>query len=250
MSWLYSRALVEEYSAATSSAGARSALSSGSPTPQAFLPPDRTTAFSRPSRSGMTFRPLTDDLGAELLTWFLAASRARTSATADTSAELAARGPGCGRRWPELLARFDPNSFSWRTSQRCLVEGWEQYLETWPQWGLMRNGECWALEMSAPPRKTASASGSWPTLKAQDGEQYSKNLKYFERRRLIAPDLPVMVGLTTPPTPLGFYGRLNPAWCEWLMGWPIGWTALKPLATDRCPSAPLPHGECLEEVEA
>lgn len=28
-------------------------------------------------------------------------------------------------------------------------------------------------------------------------------------------------------------GALNPAWVEWLMGWPIGWTALEPLGTDR-----------------
>ncbi len=28
-------------------------------------------------------------------------------------------------------------------------------------------------------------------------------------------------------------GRLNPRWVEWLMGWPIGWTALEPLGTDR-----------------
>ena len=27
--------------------------------------------------------------------------------------------------------------------------------------------------------------------------------------------------------------RLNPNWCEWLMGWPIGWTDLRPLGTDR-----------------
>lgn len=26
---------------------------------------------------------------------------------------------------------------------------------------------------------------------------------------------------------------LNPNWVEWLMGWPIGWTGLKPLAMDR-----------------
>ena len=26
-------------------------------------------------------------------------------------------------------------------------------------------------------------------------------------------------------------GALNPDWCEWLMGWPIGWTDLQPLAT-------------------
>lgn len=25
-------------------------------------------------------------------------------------------------------------------------------------------------------------------------------------------------------------GRLNPEWVEWLMGWPVGWTELKPLA--------------------
>ena len=28
-------------------------------------------------------------------------------------------------------------------------------------------------------------------------------------------------------------GRLNPDWVEWLMGWPIGWTASRPLGTDR-----------------
>ncbi len=28
-------------------------------------------------------------------------------------------------------------------------------------------------------------------------------------------------------------GQLNPDWVEWLMGWPIGWTALKPLETDK-----------------
>ena len=63
MSWLFSQALVAEYSEATCSDGARSALSSGSPTPRAFLPPDRMTAFSRPSRFGMTFGPLTDTPG-------------------------------------------------------------------------------------------------------------------------------------------------------------------------------------------
>jgi hypothetical protein len=28
-------------------------------------------------------------------------------------------------------------------------------------------------------------------------------------------------------------GQLNPTWVEWLMGWPLGWTDLKPLATDK-----------------
>ena len=28
-------------------------------------------------------------------------------------------------------------------------------------------------------------------------------------------------------------GRLNPMWVEWLMGWPLGWTDLKPLEMDK-----------------
>jgi len=28
-------------------------------------------------------------------------------------------------------------------------------------------------------------------------------------------------------------GQLNPTWVEWLMGWPLGWTDLKPLETDK-----------------
>lgn len=37
-------------------------------------------------------------------------------------------------------------------------------------------------------------------------------------------------GDTTPQTQTA---RLNPYWVEWLMGWPIGYTDLKPLATDK-----------------
>ena len=29
-------------------------------------------------------------------------------------------------------------------------------------------------------------------------------------------------------------GQLNPTWVEWLMGWPLEWTALKPSATAKC----------------
>jgi hypothetical protein len=28
-------------------------------------------------------------------------------------------------------------------------------------------------------------------------------------------------------------GQLNPTWVEWLMGWPLGWTDLKPLEMDK-----------------
>jgi DNA (cytosine-5)-methyltransferase 1 len=44
-------------------------------------------------------------------------------------------------------------------------------------------------------------------------------------------------------------GSLNPTWVEWLMGWPLGWTDLKPLATDKSPYAPPKHSESLPETK-
>jgi hypothetical protein len=38
-------------------------------------------------------------------------------------------------------------------------------------------------------------------------------------------------------------GKLNPNWTEWLMGWPIGWTDLKPLETDKSPYVQQQHGD-------
>jgi DNA (cytosine-5)-methyltransferase 1 len=39
-------------------------------------------------------------------------------------------------------------------------------------------------------------------------------------------------------------GKLNPNWTEWLMGWPIGWTDLKPLETDKCHFVQQQLGDC------
>lgn len=80
MSWLYSRALVEEYLGENSSDGEQCAPLSGNPTPQVFLPPDKTTRFWNLSRYGMTCKPLTENRGEELLMLFRAGFRARTSA--------------------------------------------------------------------------------------------------------------------------------------------------------------------------
>jgi len=38
-------------------------------------------------------------------------------------------------------------------------------------------------------------------------------------------------------------GQLNPSWVEWLMGWPIGWTDLKPLETDKFRSVQQWHSQ-------
>jgi len=38
-------------------------------------------------------------------------------------------------------------------------------------------------------------------------------------------------------------GQLNPTWVEWLMGWPLGWTDLKPLETAKFQAWLHSHGE-------
>ncbi len=78
MSWLFSRALVEEYLAGNCLDGEQCAPLSGSLTLGLCLPSDRMTGFLKGSRFGMTCEPLTESLGEELLTWFLAASHAKT----------------------------------------------------------------------------------------------------------------------------------------------------------------------------
>jgi hypothetical protein len=79
MSWLFSQALVEEYSEASSLDGEQSAQSSGSHTQQAYCAPDKMTAFSRLSQFGMTYKPLTESHGQALLMSYLAAFHAKTS---------------------------------------------------------------------------------------------------------------------------------------------------------------------------
>src|SRR6188768_566065 len=91
-----------------------------------------------------------------------AASPARTSARQERARALAASAAAYGRSTPELLARYDPATSSWRTSQLCLDGELSVFSETWPRSGLMRNGTAYQL----PPlvRLTdATGSGSWPT---------------------------------------------------------------------------------------
>lgn len=79
----------------------------------------------------------------------------------------------------ESFASFDPVSSSWRTSQRCLVEGWTPYSEPWPRSGMTLNGRAyerptWAQgigESGCSSLRGESKMGidSWATPTASDG---------------------------------------------------------------------------------
>jgi len=94
---------------------------------------------------------------------------------------------------------------------------------------------------------TVVAQRTWPTATATAYKGWSPNhnrantddrLDYSVEREAFQP------GQQTPPM------RLSPDWVEWLMGWPIGHTDLKPLGMDRFREYVQQHGECLTYGEA
>ena len=76
-------------------------------------------------------------------------SPAPTSASPAPGRASPARRPDSGPRSPVLLTNYDPNTSSWRTSQRCLLEGWGRFSETWPRSGMTVNGIAYRLPPSA-----------------------------------------------------------------------------------------------------
>ena len=348
MSWLISRALMQayensryslglaaEYLAATSSDGAPSAQSSGSHIPHAYLPSDKMTAFSRLSRFGMTFAPLTDDRGEDLLTWFLAASRARTYPQPGKAQESTESDQASGVKWRELSVRYDRATSSWRTHRSLWDEDLSECSLTLPKWGLMRDGVLSERLTSGLPTR-GTGCGLWPTPNCigfrSDGElallaksarshqEYlamshraanSKRERYWPTPTVCGnynrPGSSATSGMglasavklwPTPTATLGTKGgrvtprksreggtlieavsyrafatptardwrsgkasqatmdrnsrplseqvggSLNPTWVEWLMGWPLAWTDLKPLETAKFRSWLQRHGDC------
>jgi len=240
MSWLYSRVLVEEYLGENFSDGEQSAPLNGNPIQQAYCSPDKMMEVSRLSRFGMTFKPLTASRGEELLMLYRADFHAKTLVQPEKAQELMENEAGCGEKWRGSFAKYDPDSSLWRTHQCSLLGGLDEFSETWPQWGLMRDGECWEQETLAHHIK-GTESGSWlPTPLTSDYKKITKNKEYHLKRNFDLPNKLVQIG--HPPSKNGGWGWFHPVLSESMMGWPTGWTELKPLEMDKSHCVPQQHG--------
>jgi hypothetical protein len=82
-----------------------------------------------------------------------------------------------------------------------------------------------------------SARTTWPTPQASDNRNRGNADTPAIARRIEA-GKQVMLTMTVSG------GQLSPDWTEWLMGWPIGHTDLKPLATDKFQQWQQQHGVC------
>ena len=290
MSWLYSRALVEEYLGENFSDGEQCAPLNGNLIQQAYCAPDKMTDFSRLSRFGMMYKPLTESRGKELLTLFREDFRAKTSQQPEKAQGLTENDQECGSTWRGWLAKYDPDSCLWRTAQCSLLEDLNESLATLPRSGMTRNGLLWELPMleqttkgtesgllptpttqglngGSNSRKASMARGTWPTPDAncgkrgtqpnwtptrKSGQQAQYTINQTVRDKMFPTPTchnskegayPAEYARNTPTLATHAGGKLNPMWVEWLMGWPLGWTDLKPLEMDKFLCVPQQHGK-------
>jgi hypothetical protein len=230
MSWLFSQVLVEAYSEGISLDGEQSAPLSGNPMPQAYLCSDKMMGFSRLSRFGMTFRLLTEGRGKALLMSYLEDFHARTFQQQEKAQGLTESDQACGEKWQGLLAKFDQDTHSWRTVQCSLLEDLNESLQTLPQWGMTVGGELYLLPtlVQTIDAKESGFTHVWGTPKAQDSRHALRDRGKGNLGEQVS-------GLHNG-------GKLNPTWTEWLMGWPLEWTDLKPLEMDKFQQWRQQHG--------
>jgi hypothetical protein len=378
MSWLFSQALVAAYWPASCLAGAPSAPLNMTTTAPTFSRNGKTIKSSHLSRFGLTCELLTAGLGEDLLTSYLAASRAKISASQAKAQALQGHAAASGASSLALLMKSDPDLCSSRTAPCFALAVLSPCCKTLPVSGFMRDGIVYPLP-KWEPTTSVTASGLWPTptvtgnnnragLSAKSGNGLAtavklwptpvasnakqgrrepdgkrgidlvtatrlfptptasdakgrssaafvqawgvkklsdviqprwptpcamepvKNLQAYaqtlaqprsQRGGGKGPNLATKVAMYPTPTasdatgwnatgwnaktvaerkaagssvrlsnaaldtqgnPAG--GQLNPTWEEWLMGWPTGWTELKPLAMDKFHAWRLEHGGC------
>lgn len=186
----------------------------------------------------------------------------------------------CGPKPSQYFASYNHDSRTWRTCQVCLLTNMpDEYSETWPRAGLMLNGVCYP-QPNAERRISAIESGFFATPTAKANQLAPSMMKHASCRKMLPTpntlnhkdsgilgrdwggdllaasklwptpaardwkdaNYPSEHNRHTPPLAVHAGGKLNPTWVEWLMGWPLGWTDLKPLEMDKFQQWQQQHG--------
>jgi hypothetical protein len=266
MAWIYRTNLCEslpcsqeqaaDCSQADCSDGGQSARSKTTPTGKRSCSRGKKTARSILSRYGMTFGLSTEQRGVDAWISYLRGSHANHIVPRASNLENDIR-TTCGQTPSAVFAKLDQHSRSWKTLQGCLIPGdiWEPFCATWPKRGIQRGGRAYRLPMLAH-RTNASGFGfiATPTKKANQAAP-SMVAKHKGCRRMV-PTANAMRGHNAGTfQELGGSGniyrggqiasiRINPAYWEWLMGWPIGWTDLVQSGTGKSRCAQQSHFKC------
>lgn len=232
-----------------SSATDLSAQSKLTPIAKKSCKPDKKTEHFHGSLSGTTSKPLTARRGVggwiALLGDSPVSTFQRLNQGTKTRGCLPASIRAYGESLPVLLTRLSLRWSSLKTPLHWSVGDLTLSSATLPDWGMMQDGECWALGTLAEP---ISAKGSlyWPTPVASKHVSTGNILAYLKlvkHRKISLQEVEAMIGcyLNRPslrqkhalkrskdllkqskkrPKGVG----MAPDWRECLMDWPIGWT--------------------------
>lgn len=137
-----------------------------------------------------------------------------------------------GKISPESLAKFDPDTRSWKTPQRSLFGEWIPFSETFPAWGMMLDGALYPQQTPARLIKGGAGGALLPTPTVcgnYNRKGASRNSGDGLATAVMRIPTPTVNPSKNSPTPSQMRrNSLNPEWVEWLMGWPPGWTKLRP----------------------
>ena len=209
MSWLFSRAQAEDCLRLVSLAGKQCALSNSIGIADAYLSSDKMTdSLEIFSQYGMTFVPLTENRGAELFMLYLEASLAKhTQRLHPGGTTPTIFGLKCEESWQMSL----PGTFLPKTSAELRLNKHQTTCDLW-----VTKPKQYPLE-----RKT------WVLT------TYGKDIGYLHtpttQGNYCAPSMQKHASCRAW---VSVFGRVTPEAQEYLMGWPIGWSGLKPLVTD------------------
>lgn len=208
------------------------------------------------------------------LTSSAAGSHARTLAPQARELASLVLAAAYGPNSHEWSTSFHQSGLSSRTSHLAPGVGSTPFADSWGN-SAMRRYRSRLRQAMLAHRISASASSLLPTLSASDygtsnngdphdgrGSYATKGTKSLSalsasgelHAKLMAHGLlPTLTvkgnyaladgvkegdGLSTALEKLGFPGPLSPTFCEWILGAPIGWTDVLPLAMELFPSAP------------
>ena len=166
--------------------------------------------------------PQTDWLETELASMSSAEGfPAKTSAQLGKALASQGNAADCGKSTPDLLAKYDPPTQSWKTSQHCFIEDLQKFSGTWPRSGTMRSGIAYALP-ALDSRTAETASGLLYTPTAQGWKAWTfRNPYALIRKNHVDGNLQEQLMRRCQR-------MITPECEEILMGFPQSWTDLKP----------------------
>ena len=139
-----------------------------------------------------------------------------------------------GGKCIELLANYNHDMQCWKTYQISFDWGDDRWLDHLPPSGMIVNGQLYQLDNSTPliNGHDGSVLPNFPTPTPHELKQEPRYPSAWRREEVLNMNSCLGVkacrhyGITKKQA-IGMELVINPAFIEWMMGFPIGWTELE-----------------------